>query len=275
MPRMHPARALQSAAAQATRPAHWLEYLARWGFVANAIVYLVVGGLAMRWALGEGGRITDPDGAFVAIRRATGGTSFLIFLAAGFFSYALWRVLAAVFDGDGNGSSFSGVANRIFGVIKGAAYTALGIDALQLARGTRTGGSAWPDALASNPVGRVSMFLIAGGILAFAAFEMYRAYGAKLSQGLRLHALGATARAWVVGIARFGIGARAVVIATFGVLLLGAAVSGRVSDAPGTTESIRKAGHSEPLLYLAIGAGLFAYGLYLVVLSRYRQVRAA
>lgn len=104
---------------------------------------------------------------------------------------------------------------------------------------------------------------------------LYRAYGAKLSQGLRLDALGATARAWVVGIARFGIGARAVVIATFGVLLLGAAVSSRLSDAPGTTESIRKAGHSEPLLYLVIGAGLFAYGLYLVVLSKYRQVRAA
>jgi hypothetical protein len=30
----------------------WLELLARWGFIANGIVYLIVGALALRWALG-------------------------------------------------------------------------------------------------------------------------------------------------------------------------------------------------------------------------------
>jgi hypothetical protein len=35
----------------------------------------------------------------------------------GFFSDALWRVLTALYDGDGSGAG--GIANRVFGVIEG------------------------------------------------------------------------------------------------------------------------------------------------------------
>lgn len=273
---MHPARAVQSANFGGPHPAHrWLEYLTRWGFIANAIVYLVVGGLAVRWAIGDGGRITDPDGVFTTILRSSGGKPFLIALAAGFFSYALWRFLAAVFDGDGDGTSASGVAGRVFGLIKGCAYAALGVDALRFAVGGGAGKSGFPKALVTTTAGHVVLFVIAAGILVFAAFEMYRAYGGKLSQGLRLYQVNAHARQWIVGVSRFGIGARAVVIGTFGVLMIRAILGGHPGRTPGTTDSIHTAGQSEPILYLGIGAGLMAYGVYLLVLSKYRRVRAA
>jgi pantoate kinase len=70
------------------------------------------------------------------------------------------------------------------------------------------------------------MVPIGCGLCAFAAFEVYRAFAAKLSQGLGMHALASAARRWVVGISRFGIGARAAVIAAFGVLVLRAAARG-------------------------------------------------
>jgi hypothetical protein len=209
----------------------------------------------------------------MSIRKATGGNGLLIALSIGFLSYALWRVLAAVFDGDGDGSSASGVANRVFSVIKGCAYAALGIDAIHLALGSSGGGSSWSGRVLASAVGPALVLAVGAAVFAFACYEMYRAYSAQLSKGLRLYELGSRARAWVVGMSRFGIAARALVIGAFGVLMVRAVLDGHHMRTPRTTESIRVAGQSEPLLYLLIGAGLVAYGIYLVVLSKYRQVR--
>lgn len=271
---MDPARVVQSASNAARPSRKWLEFLARWGFIANAVVYLVVGVLAVRWAIGEGGRITDPDGAFMAIRRASGGKAFLLALVPGFFSYALWRVLSALFDGESDGSTAAGIAIRVFGVIKGCAYAALGLDAIRLALGTASGKQNWTDRLLASQFGPLLLFVIGSAILAFAGYEMYRAYRARLSQGLRLHGLATSTRRWIVSVSRFGIAARAVVIGTFGWLAVKSVLSGHPARTPETAQSIRTAGQSEPAFYLAIGAGLVAYGIYLAVLSRYRQVRA-
>jgi hypothetical protein len=270
--RMQIAPAVRSAF-NAPHPARgWLELLARWGFISNAIVYLIIGALAVRWALGEGGRITDPEGAFIALRRELGNGP-LIALIPGFFSYALWRVLSAIYDGDGDGRTAGGIANRVFGVIKGGLYAALGMDVARLAFGASTGSEGWGAALASSSAGPAIMFVIGVGVFLFACYEIYRAYHARLSQGLRLHAISSSTRAWIIGISRFGIAARALVIGTFGWLVVRAVLSGHSARTPRATESIRTAAQSEPLLYVFIGAGLIAYGAYLIVLSKYREVR--
>jgi hypothetical protein len=257
------------------RPARtWLEALARWGFVSNAIVYLIVGALILRWAMGNGGQITGSDGALLTLRRQTGGTLMLMALVPGFFSYALWRILAAIFDGDGDGSTAAGLAGRAFGVLKGCAYAALGFDTVQLISRSPSSSDGWTRAVFSSSAGPALMVAIGGGLCAFALFEGYRAIAAKLSQGLELHSLGSRARHWVIAISRFGIGARATVIAAFGVLILRGAVHGS-SKIPGATESIRTAAQSYVPLYYLIGAGLLAYGLYLIVLAKYRRVRTA
>ncbi len=142
-------------AAHFTHPARrWLELFTRWGFVANAIVYLIVGTLALKWGLGAGGRLTDPDGAFLALHREPFGRPLLIALIPGFFSYALWRVLAAIYDGDGDGSDAAGLFNRAFGVLKGILYAALGISAWQLVSGSADSGSSWTSDLLHSGAGR-------------------------------------------------------------------------------------------------------------------------
>ena len=271
---MEPARIAQSATALVRPARKWLEGLARWGFVANAIVYLIIGSLIVRWAMGSGGHIAGSDGALLALRRQTGGTLILMALVPGFFSYALWRILAAAFDGDRDGSSASGMANRAFAVLKGCAYAALGFDTARLVWRMPSSSDGWTRELFASAVGPFLMTLIGCGLCAFAAFEAYRAVAAKLSQGLEMHPLGSAARRWVVGISRFGIGARAAVIAAFGVLVLRAAAHGS-AETPGATESIHTVAQSSMLLYFLIGTGLIAYGLYLIVLAKYRRVRTA
>ena len=45
----------------------WLGRLARLGYVAKGAVYVAIGFLALREALGAGGRTTDPTGAMQSI----------------------------------------------------------------------------------------------------------------------------------------------------------------------------------------------------------------
>lgn len=259
-------------AARLAHPAkRWLEVLARWGFVANAVVYLIVGTLALKWGLGAGGRLTDPDGAFRALEQEPFGKPLLIILIPGFFSYALWRFLAAFYDGDRDGSSPVGMFSRAFGVLKGVLYAGLGLSAWRLALGSGDDRSGWVSEVLHGSAGRPLMFAAAAALLAFAAFEFYRAMHSRLSQGLHLALTNGEARRWIVRISRFGIGARALVIAAFAFLLFRYAEAGR-SSLPAAQQSFHVLGQVHPALYIVAGSGIVAYGIYLIVLANYRRV---
>jgi hypothetical protein len=258
-----------------SRPArHWLEVLTRWGFVANALVYFIVGTLALRWALGAGGELTDPEGAFRALGRTSFGRTVIIALIPGFFSYAIWRMVAAVFDGDGDGNTWTGWFSRAFGILKGLLYAGLGLTAVRLAFGSSGSGSSWVTGVLRDESGRAILFLVASGFLAFACYEIYRALQAQLSRALRLSIGDTRVRRWVIGISRFGIGARGLVIGAFAVLLFKAAAAGR-PRIPAAPQSIRMLGGVHPALYLVAAAGIISYGIYLVVLARYRRIETS
>ena len=245
----------------------WLEVFTRWGFIANGIVYLIIGVLAVRWALGAGGELIDPEGAFREMLRKPFGKPLLIALIPGFFSYAAWRLLAAFYDSEHDGKSFGGLFARAFGVVKGLLYAGLGMTAVRLAFHTSTGQSTWVP-------GPMLLLIVALGLLAFACFEMYRAFRAQLSQGLQLYGASAAAREWIVRISRFGIGARGLVLGAFAVLLFRSAAAGR-SQVPAAQQSLHFLGNVHPILYLLGGAGIVAYGIYLLVLARYRRIETA
>lgn len=245
----------------------WLEVLTRWGFIANAIVYLIIGVLALRWAIGAGGELIDPEGAFREMQRKPFGKPLLVALIPGFFSYAAWRVLAAIYDSEHDGNSWGGLFARAFGVLKGILYAGLGMSAVRLAFHTSAGEMNWVP-------GPMILLVAALGLLAFACFEMYRAFRAQLSQGLQLYGASRRARQWIVGVSRFGIGARGLVIGAFAVLLLRSAAAGR-ARVPEAQQSLHFLGSVHPIFYLLGGAGIVAYGTYLLVLARYRRIETA
>ena len=242
----------------------WLEIFTRWGFIANGIVYLIIGVLAVRWAMGAGGDLIDPEGAFREIQRKSFGRPLLIALIPGFFSYAAWRILAAIYDSERCGASWSGLFERAFGVLKGILYAGLGMTAVRLAFHTSAGETHWVP-------GPTILLVVALGLLGFACSEIYRAYRAQLSQRLQLYAASPAAREWIVKISRFGIGARGLVIGAFAILLLRSAAAGR-SHVPAAQQSLHFLGSVHPIFYMLGGAGIVAYGIYLLVLARYRRI---
>src|SRR5579862_8434681 len=76
------------------------ELLARLGYIAKGIVYLIIGILAARVAIGDGGKTTDNKGALQAIYHEPFGKVLLSIVVVGLIGYALWCFLRAFFDAD-------------------------------------------------------------------------------------------------------------------------------------------------------------------------------
>src|SRR4051812_5546977 len=99
----------------------FLSAFARFGHVAKGFVYLVVGGLALQAALGEGGWVTDVQGALMAIYSLPFGKTVLAVLGVGLLCFASLRAVQAVFDPERRPRRFGTYVVRF-----GEAFTAVG-----------------------------------------------------------------------------------------------------------------------------------------------------
>ena len=69
--------------------------LSRAGFVARGAVYAIIGILAFRLAIGQGGKITNQQGAFHTVAHQSFGHVLLVLLAIGLGGYSLWRLVTS------------------------------------------------------------------------------------------------------------------------------------------------------------------------------------
>ena len=117
-----------------------LDVVTRIGFGAKGIVTILVGVLALRFALRRGGEITGQEGAVELVLREPFGRLMLAVLAAGLAAYALWMFVAAFVDPERKGESFQGIAERLGFFATGIGYTLLALTALNLLLGRKGGG---------------------------------------------------------------------------------------------------------------------------------------
>src|SRR5918995_6556344 len=71
------------------------EWLARAGLVSRGVIYAIIGVLAIKLALGDGGKTTNQKGALQTIVEQPFGKALLILMAVGPAGYAIWRLVRA------------------------------------------------------------------------------------------------------------------------------------------------------------------------------------
>ena len=258
--------------------APWVERMARVGYVAKASLYITVGLVAARAALGPGRRATDTHGALRLVHGMTFGRVLLLVVAAGLIGYAIWRVVEAVVDPEGRGLGPKGIALRAGSAARGVFHGGLGISALRLTSGQRsasTGEQAreWTAVAFSLPGGELLVWLAAGGVIAYGVYQLYRSYAPKLGRQLDLSGLSSRTYTWVVGMSRFGIAARGVVFCLIGFFLARAAAGHDARQVGGVRESFGALANIGRWPFAVVALGLVAYGLYQLVNARYRRIR--
>jgi uncharacterized protein DUF1206 len=257
-----------------------IEPLARLGYASKAIVYGMIGVLALSAATRTGGVITDRSGALRAILARPLGNTLLFVLAIGLCGYALWRVLDALFDPDRHGTRFNGLVVRIGSIIRAIVYGALGVEAFRLAAGLRTSrGDAtrfWAERILAWPFGEWILG-VAGVIVAvYGISQVRQALVGHSHSKIDLSPIPVHMRDPLLKVGSFGIGARAVIIVVLGVFLVRAAIKHDPREAHGLREAIVDlVGFFEGRwVLIVIALGLIAYGIDQALHARCRRIRS-
>ena len=256
----------------------WVGRLARVGLVAMGVSYALVAVLAIELALGDGGAATDRQGALQAIASKPFGRWLIVLLAGGFAAYAIWRLVEAFLDREDEGADAKGLAKRLGYLGRAAIYAGLCWTAIQLLVDSRSssGGNQKEETahVLSWPAGRWIVGAIALGILAAAAWNLYRGLARKYRKQLELREMSEAEERATDAVAMVGLVARGVVFGLVGVFLLRAAWDYEASKAVGIDGALRKlaAAPYGPWLLGIVATGLLAFGLFCLVQAVYRKV---
>lgn len=258
--------------------APWVERIARAGYAAKGVVYLLIGILAARAAFGDaGGRSTGSGGALRTLLDEPLGTVLVGLIGAGLAAYALWRAFSALVDPEDHGTDARGIATRAGFGVSAIVHGGLALEAIRLAAGS-SGGSGdgaehWTSRLLAVPAGPYlvgAAALILGG---YAAVQLYRAFASNIAK--RLH-LGPDAdhRRLIERLGRVGLAARGVVFGLMAYFLMRAALRYDPSEAGGVEQALEWLEARPDALFAIVALGLAAYGLFQLAKARYRVISA-
>ncbi|HXK14702.1 MAG TPA: DUF1206 domain-containing protein [Gaiellaceae bacterium] len=260
----------------------WYAGLARFGLVAKGMSYGLVGVLALKLALGDGGSATSRQGALKDLAQHSFGRIVLILLACGFAAYALWRFIQAYAERpdaqEGEGKVW---VKRVGYIGRGLVYAALTYSTVRILTGSGAGQSQNSKAHQSTavvlgwPGGR---WIVTGAglvLVAVALWNLYRGLARKFEKRWR-GGLTPVVRRWGSRAGVAGHVARFVVFALIGIFAIKAAVDYKPKDAIGLDGALQKLAHASygPWLLGLTAVGLFAYGVYCLVDARLRDVSA-
>lgn len=252
-----------------------MGWLARAGLVARGVVYAVIGVLALKLALGDGGKATNQQGALKTIAHGSVGTFLLILLAVGLAGYALWRLTRAAV---GHGAEQSDDASeRVAAAASGIAYAILCVTAIKIVTGAHAG-SGKPSQATGGVLGwsgGTVLVAIAGIVLiGVAGYQLYKGLARKFCEDAKTHEMSASVRKAYTALGVAGHCARAIVFALVGYGLIKAAADYDAKKAIGLDGALRKLAHASygPLLLGIVAAGLVMFAAYSIADARYRKV---
>ena len=286
----HSAHALGDDAQQAAREASgatrdalrspWFSALARLGYAAKGLVYIIIGWLALMTAVSAGGQTTDPQGAITTVYQHPFGKALLYIIFVGFVGYALWQFARAAFNPDGEGDAKKDTVRRIGYAVVGVSYLGFALAALRLAlqhvtpKGSNASTQDWTARLLSAPGGVALVVLLGLIVLAVAVGLFYEAWKLRFERAFPLGQMNEIERKLTHYTGRYGIGALGAIFVIIGLFLIDAAVRHDPQQARGLSGALATLAAQPfgPWLLGLVALGLIAYGVYGWVEARYRRI---
>ncbi|MQX91919.1 DUF1206 domain-containing protein [Sinorhizobium meliloti] len=250
------------------------DLLAKAGYTARGVVFLLVAGLALFSGV-KGGQ-PEMKSALLTLLGQPFGRVWVGLIGVGLLGFVAWRLAQSLADSDGHGSDRKGLTVRsaLFGsaaIYLGLAGYALG-HALFFAGGDQESGEkGLAEWIMSKPFGSYLAIAIGIGFIVGGVVTAYKGLTRKFERYLRIPDRNRV----LTLICIYGLVARGAVFVIIGILFAYAGFrvdpeqAGSISDA---LEWLRQLPFGS-ILYIAVAAGIAAFGIYNLVEARYRVVR--
>ncbi|WJY18307.1 DUF1206 domain-containing protein [Alteriqipengyuania flavescens] len=251
------------------------NWLVRVGYFSRAILYSVLGIIALTSAskIAEG-----TNGIFRAIEDFPAGTAILWLMVVGLVAYALFRLCSPLFDIENNGNDGKGWAKRIGHAGSAVGHLALAYSAYKFASsdpGTTEGGSGGSGGGAQEAASGVLSADFGGtvlGILGLIFFVVAVFQAKKGITGDFMHRISPQAPDATRWLGAAGFLARGVVYAVIGWSLVKAGFMSAGAEQVKTLGDAVASLAGEGLIFTLTAIGLLLFGLFSLVLARYRII---
>lgn len=253
-----------------------VETGARLGLAARTLVWTTIGLLTVAVAAGQRAQ-PDQTGALSSLRAQAFGKLLLGVMAAGFVSFALYRVVTASVGHRDLPEGRARLLRRAQSAAEVVLYLAAALTTARFALGGGADSERQTDSTTARVMGWTGgreLVALAGAVVVVVGLGMaYRAVRTKHAPDLGRRTPQRLRRP-VVLIGAFGMAGRGVVIALVGAFLVQAAVRFDPKDARGldqTLQALADRPYGRPLL-LAAAAALLAFGLWSLAETVWRDV---
>ena len=262
---------------QRSRP---FDVAVRAGFVARAVTYGVVGGIALALAVGAGSAPVAPNqqGALALIARAPLGRVAVAVAAAGLLAYALWKLVQALFGRGPEGGGGPDAKDRVSNAAGGIVYLAFFAVAVRIVFGSSGGSSNAPSQAAAGvlgwPGGSVIVGIAGAVLIAISLYQIYDAFRGGFLEDSKLPEMGRLQRRIFTAVGRVGLSARAIVFGLVGYFVLKTAIEFNAHEAVGLDGALARVHHQPygPWLLGLAAAGLLVFAAYSLFEARYRRL---
>ncbi len=250
--------------------AGWKDALGRAGLVGKGVLYATIALLALQLALGSPEGDTSSRGAIAWIAGRPFGQFLLVLLTGSLFALAAWRAADVVVGDPVEGDE---AKDRVRFAGQAVIYLALAVASLKMTIAAwggpaPSGGSGDGEAqrratgvVLDWPGGRWIVAAVGLAVIGYAAVTFWHhAVESRFTKRL------STDSGPIVRMGQVGYGARSVVFAVVGLLLLQAAITYDPNEAGGLSAALQELAGTAwgPWLLGALAVGLFAFGAFCV-----------
>jgi hypothetical protein len=250
-----------------------LDWIAKAGFVARGLVYILFGWIALSArSKTEAGQ----KGVFDTIQEMPLGDVLLTLMALGLVAYGIYRLTCALLDIEGKGRGPKGIAGRIAQLWSGLVHLVIAYTATQFLGGStpedaQNGSANTQDAartLLDLNLGDAGLWAVAAALFFAAGLQVRKAW-----KGSHMKQCAPDTPPSAKTIGRIGLVTRGLVFAVIGWSFIRVAEtdsSGQAKAAGAAVASLQ----DMPALYTSIALGLILFGVFSLLLARYRIVPA-
>jgi hypothetical protein len=253
-----------------------IKTLGRVGLVAYGVVHLLVAYLAVRLATGSGAK-ADKTGALQTIAEQPAGRLLLWVLTAGLVALTVWQLAEASWGHQYRRPQRRRTLQRLVSLGEAAVAGVLAFSSFKVASGkagkSKGEKTAFVDKVFDWPAGELLVAVVGLGIVAVAAYLVYRGMARRFVDDLDLAGAEPHARDAATRLGQVGWTALGVAYGIIGLLITYSAVTYDPAKATGMDTAL-KALAGQPygtLLLLIVAAGLACFGIYCLFDARYRR----